>query len=55
MFYDDDLMKSKHCISPQTYLPDTKIVEINRFRNISVSFGKGERSPNINPCKFFLN
>jgi hypothetical protein len=50
-FYDEDLKKFEHCISPQKYLPDTKIVENLRFRNLSISFGKGNRSPNANPCK----
>lgn len=54
-FYDEDIQKSKHCISPQTYLPDTKIQQNNRYAKIS--FGMGGRSPNINTCKklFFYN
>ena len=47
-FYDEDILKQKHCISPQTYLPSTKIQENCRFNNIT--FGKGDRSPNENPC-----
>jgi hypothetical protein len=50
-FYNDDLIKQRHCISPQKYLPDTKLLENLRFRNLSISFGKGTRSPNANPCK----
>lgn len=42
IFYDEDVTKSKHCISPQTYLPPTKLQENNRFSGIS--FGKGLRS-----------
>lgn len=38
-FYDEDVNKSKHCISPQTYLPSTKLQENTRFSGIS--FGKG--------------
>jgi len=40
-FYHEDVIKSKHCISPQTYLPPTKIQENNRFTNIT--FGIGTR------------
>lgn len=43
-FYDEDIAKQKHCISPQKYLPATKIVENNRFTRIT--FGIGNRSPN---------
>ena len=51
IFYDDDLMKSKHCISPQTYLPPTKIQENNRFSGIS--FGKGNKLMKIQTSKLF--
>jgi hypothetical protein len=39
-FYQDDI-KKMHDVSPMKYLPDTKIVENNRFRNNSISFGIG--------------
>jgi len=52
IFYDDDIQKSKHCISPQTYLPTTKIQESHRFTKIT--FGLGGRSPNINECKYYF-
>jgi len=45
-FYDEDIQNSKHCISPQTYLPSTKIQQSLRFTNIT--FGLGCRSPNLN-------
>ena len=46
-------MKQKeHCISPQTYLPSTKITENLRFTK--VNFGFGERSPRENTCKKLL-
>jgi hypothetical protein len=48
IFYDDDLQKTKHCISPQTYLPSTKIQQTNRFTKIT--FGLGNRSPVISGC-----
>jgi hypothetical protein len=38
-----------HCISPQKYFPITKSVENSRFNKIT--FGKGTRTPNENPCK----
>jgi hypothetical protein len=47
-FYDEDLAKSTHCISPQKYLPDTKPIENARYRNIT--FGKGDRAGMDNPC-----
>lgn len=49
IFYDDDLMKTKHCISPQTYLPATKIQENKRFSGIT--FGKGMRINKLDICK----
>jgi len=39
-FYHDDI-KKKHDVSPMKYLPDTKVVENNRYRNNSISFGIG--------------
>lgn len=39
-FYQEDI-KKMHDVSPMKYLPDTKIVENNRFRNNSISFGLG--------------
>jgi hypothetical protein len=47
-FYDEDLMKQKHCISPQKYLPSTKIVENLRFTKIG--FGMGTRTANDITC-----
>ena len=52
IFYDDDVMKSKHCISPQTYLPSTKILENSRFTGIT--FGKGLKMPKDKTSKFFF-
>ena len=49
-FYDEDLAKQKHCISPQKYLPSTKITENLRFTKIG--FGVGDRISNDNQCKF---
>jgi len=46
IFYDDDVQKSIHCISPQTYLPSTNIQQNHRFRKIT--FGLGKRSPTTN-------
>jgi hypothetical protein len=43
-FYDIDIAKQKHCVSPQKYLPSTKSVENLRFNKIG--FGYGERSKN---------
>jgi hypothetical protein len=51
-FYDEDIAKAKHCISPQTYLPSTKMVENNRYDNIT--FGVGKRSPNEITSKYIL-
>lgn len=51
-FYDEDIAKSKHCVSPQKYLPSTKIVENLRFTTIG--FGIGGRSPNENTRKYNL-
>lgn len=39
-FYQDDV-KQAHDVSPMKYLPETKIVENNRYRNNSISFGIG--------------
>jgi len=50
IFYDDDLIKTKHCISPQTYLPPTKIQENKRFSGIT--FGKGFRVNKFTSSKF---
>jgi hypothetical protein len=47
-FYDDDIAKNAHCISPQTYLPNTKCIENARYR--TVGFGVGLRSQSDNPC-----
>lgn len=44
---DIDLKAKKHCISPQKYFPSTKIIENMRFT--SIGFGKGERTPTVNP------
>ena len=52
IFYDDDVMKAKHCISPQTYLPPTKIQENKRFSNIT--FGKGIKLNKIQTSKLNL-
>ena len=52
IFYDDDIMKSKHCISPQTYLPPTKIQQNARFTGIT--FGKGPKVVKIQTSKFFI-
>lgn len=48
-FYDEDLAKQKHCISPQTYLPSTKMEQSWRYTKLS--FGKGNRSPSENAGK----
>jgi hypothetical protein len=48
-FYDEDVAKSKHCISPQKYLPSTKLEQNLRFSKIG--FGIGERNNNSN--RFF--
>jgi hypothetical protein len=45
-FYDEDLAKQKHCVSPQKYLPNTKPVENMRYTKIG--FGVGGRSANDN-------
>ena len=45
-FYDDDLKKTKHCVSMQRYHPNTKLEENLRFRTIT--FGIGGRTPNEN-------
>jgi len=45
-FYDDDVKQHEHCISPQTYLPSTKLTENLRYTHIN--FGKGTRSANEN-------
>jgi len=47
-FYDEDIKQHEHCISPQTYLPSTKLTE--NLRYTSASFGKGIRTPNENVC-----
>jgi len=52
IFYDDDIKNSIHCISPQTYLPSTKIQQSHRFTK--VTFGLGFRSPNINTCIYYF-
>jgi len=39
MFIDKDIQESKHCISPQKYLPNTRQEQITRFTNISFGFG----------------
>jgi hypothetical protein len=41
-FYDEDVANSKHCISPQKYLPSTKMEQNWRFTKIG--FGIGGRS-----------
>jgi len=38
-FYDEDIQKKKHCISPQKYLPSTKLTENLRFTNVGFGFG----------------
>lgn len=48
LFYEDDLAKQQHCLSPQKYHPLTKLEENLRYRNIT--FGYGNRSPSENPC-----
>ena len=48
MILDEDLAKQKHCISPQKYLPSTKIQQSWRFNKIT--FGIGGRSPNEITC-----
>jgi hypothetical protein len=40
-FYDEDVIKSKHCVSPQKYFPNMKLQENKRFSNIT--FGKGQK------------
>jgi len=45
-FYDEDLRKQKHCISPQTYLPSTKSTENLRFTKIGFGIGKKISTPN---------
>ena len=45
-FYDDDLRKTKHCVSMQRYSPKMDLVQGRRFHNIS--FGIGGRSPSDN-------
>ena len=52
IFYDDDVMKSKHCISPQTYLPATKIQQNKRYSDIT--FGKGVRLKQIQTSNFYF-
>lgn len=37
---DEDIMKQKHCISPQKYLPSRKAVEPGRYRELSFGLGK---------------
>jgi hypothetical protein len=51
-FYDEDIQKSKHCVSPQKYNPSQRIVENWRYNNIT--FGIGGRSPNDNASKINL-
>jgi hypothetical protein len=51
-FYDEDLAKQKHCVSPQKYLPSTKIVQNLRFTNIT--FGCGNRSQSENAGNNYL-
>ena len=51
-FYDEDIAKQKHCISPQKYLPSTKIVENLRFTKIG--FGLGGRVANDIACIFLI-
>ncbi len=51
-FYDEDVKNQKHCISPQTYLPSTKITENWRFTKIS--FGKGKKLSCDNECNTYL-
>jgi hypothetical protein len=41
LIVDIDLSYKKHCISPQKYLPSTKIQQNLRYTNIG--FGKGNR------------
>jgi hypothetical protein len=50
---DDDVKQKEHCISPQTYLPKTKLTENLRFSQ--VIFGIGGRSPNENTSKLHNN
>lgn len=40
-FYQDDIRQA-HDVSPMKYLPDTRVVENNRYRNNSISFGIGQ-------------
>lgn len=51
-FYDLDIAKQKHCVSPQKYLPSTKSLENLRFTKIG--FGYGERSKNDGGKKFYF-
>ncbi len=50
-FYDEDIQKAKHWISPQTYLPSTKIQQNNRYTKIT--FGLGNRSSQLNTSNKF--
>ena len=52
-FYDEDVAKQKHCISPQTYLPSTKQTENLRYTKIG--FGYGGRTPNELTRNLFCN
>ena len=45
-FYDDDLKKTKHCVSMQKYNPSTKLEQ--NLRYTSITFGVGGRTPNEN-------
>jgi hypothetical protein len=45
-YYDQELLEKKHCISPQKYLPSTKVQQILRYTTIG--FGQGERTSTDN-------
>lgn len=49
-FYDEDLRKTKHCVSMQKYNPND-VLERN-LRYTKITFGIGGRSPNENICKY---
>jgi hypothetical protein len=51
-FYDEDVIKSKHCISPQKYFPPTKLLENKRFSNIT--FPKSPRMSDDKNSKIYI-
>lgn len=38
-YYDEDVAKAKHCISPQKYLPSTRILQNLRYSKIGIGIG----------------